>query len=260
MRVLSITAAALLATACAQSPTGRHQILMAADSELSAQGAQEFSQIKQQTPVSRNQRQQNYVRCVANAIVTAVPDQASNWEVVLFDDAQANAFAIPGNKIGVYTGLLQYAQNQDQLAAVLGHEVAHVLSQHANERASTSNIAGMGLEMLGGSLQNNSNKDLILGALGVGAQVGVMLPFSRAHENEADELGQTLMAKAGFNPAASIQLWQNMEAAGGGASLELLSTHPAGSTRIQHLQKGLATATPLYQQAQQSGIRPRCSQ
>lgn len=260
MRPLYVAISMLALVSCAQSPTGRHQILMATDTELSAQGAQEFEQIKQQTPISTNTRQKNYVRCVADSVLRAVPENPAEWEVVLFNDAQANAFAIPGKKIGVYTGLLQYAQTQDQLAAVLGHEVAHVLAQHANERASTSNIAGIGLDILGGTLQNNANKDLILGAVGTGAELGIMLPFSRAHESEADALGQTLMAKGGFNPAASVQLWQNMAASGGGAPLEFLSTHPSGDTRIQNLQKGLASSQPLYQQATSSGIRPRCQQ
>lgn len=228
---------------------------------MAQMGVTAYSEMKGQLPVERDTGTNAYVRCVAGAITGALGSGGSSaqWEVTVFRDDSANAFALPGGKIGVHTGLLKVAKDQDQLAAVIGHEVAHVLARHANERVSTNAVAQTGLQaaqILAGA--NTPAKQQLFGLLGVGTQVGVLLPFSRAQEREADLLGLDLMARAGFDPRASVPLWQNMASAGGGRGPEFLSTHPSHGTRISALQARLPQALPVYEQAQAAGRRPAC--
>ncbi len=254
--------APILLTSCATSPEGRSQLTLISDSKMDAMGAQSFAQIKQQTPLTKNKNIQQYVLCIANKIIPHVKQNPnpSQWEVVVFEDNQANAFALPGYKIGVYTGLLKYAKNQDQLAAVMGHEVAHVIAKHGNERVSNQMATQTGLDIAAvfpGGEQGGSN-ELILAGLGLGAQYGVVLPFSRSHESEADLIGLTLIAKAGFNPEESVSLWQNMSQAGQ-APPEFMSTHPSNKTRIKQLKKRIPKVLPDYQKAIKQGQRANCS-
>ncbi len=167
-------------------------------------GAQSFEQIKQQTPLTKDQNIKQYVQCIADKIIPQVtqnPDP-KQWEVQVFEDDQANAFALPGYKIGVYTGLLKYAKNQDQLATVMGHEVAHVIAKHGNERVSSQMATQAGLDIVGAVLggTQDPNNAMILAGLGLGVQYGITLPFSRSHESEADLIGLDLMAKCRFQP------------------------------------------------------------
>lgn len=246
---------------CATSPEGRKQLKLIPDDQMDAMGAQSFEQLKQQTPITKDQNIQQYVLCVANKIIPQVAQNPypEKWEVQVFEDDQANAFALPGYKIGVYTGLLKYAKNQDQLAAVMGHEVAHVIAKHGNERVSNqmATEAGMSIAtaILGGTQDENSA--LILAGLGIGAQYGVILPFSRKHESEADLIGLDLMAKAGFDPAESVTLWQNMSQAGASPP-EFMSTHPSSDTRIKQLRERIPNANIAYQQAVNKGQRANC--
>ena len=205
-------------------------------------------------------RDSSYVECVANAITAQVPASVFNgqWEVVVFDDEQVNAFALPGGKIGVYTGLLKVAENQHQLAAVIGHEVGHVIAEHGNERMSQSTLINVGSQAVGQVLAANEvpQSGPIMAAIGLGVQVGVQLPFSRTHESEADVIGLQLMAKSGFDPRQSVNLWQNMDAASSGdRPMELLSTHPAPQTRIDNLQANMPDA---YADYQATAYRPNC--
>jgi predicted Zn-dependent protease len=248
--------------ACATSPLGRRQLNLFPESEMETMGATAFVQLKEQTPPSQDPKANNYVRCIVDAITREVGGDYANrqWEVVVFDSKQANAFALPGGKIGVYTGMLNVAENQHQIAAVIAHEVAHVLSRHANERASNQFATKTGLDLiqtLGGA--PTTTKNGILAVLGVGAQVGILLPFDRAQEREADLLGLDLMASAGFNPQQSISLWQNMSKESRGAPPEFLSTHPSHQTRIQELEQRMPQAMPLYNQAVSRGKRPTCN-
>lgn len=239
---LSAIALSLSLVACSSSPTGRNQLLLFSDSDMSSLGAQSFDQMKQQQKVSKDAKLNAYVQCVANNVTQYVPKQTgfTEWEVVVFDSDQINAFALPAGKIGVYTGLLKVAKNQDQLATVIGHEIAHVLADHSNERLSQSQIANAGLQITNvalGSSEYAQYTGVTMAALGLGVQYGVLLPYGRTQESEADIVGLELMAKAGFNPNESISLWKNMAAASGGNQPpELLSTHPSHSTRIQDLQ------------------------
>jgi predicted Zn-dependent protease len=252
----------LILASCAKSPLGRNQLKLYSSDQLANIGAQTFDGMKAEQKVSSLPVTNHFVSCVADAITRQVPKSvfAGTWELVVFDDPQINAFALPGGKIGVYSGLLKVAENQDQLAAVIAHEVGHVIAEHGNERLSSSTLIGVGMDVTNQLLQTNqiANNNLIMAAIGVGVQVGVQLPFSRTHETEADLIGLQLMAKAGFDPKQAVNLWQNMAKAGGdNRQPELLSTHPLPTTRIDTLQKNMPGALSLYSAA---GNKAHCSQ
>ncbi len=243
---------ALLLAGCATSPLGRSQFDIVSDEQMAQVGAQSFQQIKSQTPVTQNGEQSRYVTCVANAITTAIPGNNTPWEVRVFDSKEVNAFALPGGHIGVYAGLLKVATTQDQLAAVLGHEVSHVLAHHSAERYSQQMAANVGSTIVGAVTGVDPN--LIGGAAGL-----VLLKFSRTQESEADLLGLDLMSRAGFDPHGAVALWQNMErASNSGKPPEILSTHPSDATRITALEQRLPGDIPIYERARASGRNPHC--
>ncbi len=242
--------------ACATSPTGRTQLIYMPDAQVNQMGLQAFDSMKSKNPVSQNQRYSQFAQCVAYALTREVGGQ---WEVVVFEDETLNAFALPGNKIGVHSGLINLVDNQDQLAAVIGHEIGHVLSRHSNERLSQETAVSAGLSMVQAVTQPQTVLgQTALGLLGVGAQYGVILPYSRIHETEADTIGLDLMARAGFDPRQSINLWLKMDQAAQGQPIEFLSTHPSHGTRIDNLNQNMHKALQLQQQAWQMGKQPRC--
>ena len=245
--------AILLLTGCDKTPTGRDQLALVPASMMAQFGSQAFLQMQQQIPVSQDADSNARVQCIAREILLVVGDRfpgipmPETWEIVLFDDPTPNAFALPGGKIGVNQGLLKVAVNDAQLAAVIGHEVAHVLAQHGNERL-TQELGIKALLLLVGLFsEGDADSERIIQALGLGAHLGIALPFSRAHEEEADVMGLELMASAGFDPRESTQLWRNMAAAGGGQPLEFLSTHPNHESRIEELQARMNEAFQRYQ-------------
>lgn len=259
LKSLSILVGVLFFTACATSPTGRSQLLIFPEGQMNQMGVAAFSDMKKKSKVVGSKVTDSYVNCVANAIIDVLPNNSQQtWEVVVFDDDSVNAFALPGGKIGVHTGLLTVATNQDQLAAVIGHEVGHVLAQHGNERMSISFASQTGQQLMGAMLENNQQKSLIMGAMGLGMQFGVQLPYSRSHESEADIMGLDFMARAGFDPRESVQLWKNMSKQSKEAPAELLSTHPSNVTRINDLQSNMSSAMQKYTLAKQQGKAPRC--
>lgn len=248
----------ILIQGCATSPLGRSQFTLMPESEMDQMGLQAFAQLKNKKPIERNRRVNIYVSCVANAITNEVDGE---WEVVVFQDETPNAFALPSGKIGVHTGLLAVAENAHQLAAVLGHEVAHVIANHSNERVSQSFAVNQGINLLSvlASPQSAAGQTLV-GLLGVGAEYGIIKPFGRTHETEADLLGLDLMAKAGFDPRQSVDLWLNMARASNGQQPpEFLSTHPSHDTRITGLTSRMPQAMELFEQARVQGKRPNCS-
>ena len=250
-------------SACATSPLGRSQMMLVGDAEMDKMGVEAFEQVKKEQKISKSSSANAYVTCVANAITSVLPENAGVWEVRVFEDETANAFALPGRKIGVHTGLLKLAKNQDQLATVIGHEVGHVIARHGAERVSNQIVVQGGTQMAAAMVGAAGNpasplNGIALAALGLGAQ-GVVLKYSRTQESEADLLGLDYMAKAGFDPRESVPLWQNMETASQGARPpEFLSTHPSPETRIKELQARIPKAIPLADQARAQGHKPRC--
>ena len=261
----SICAAIVLAAVagvagCATSPTGRDQLVMFSPAAMRDMGAAAFGEIKAETPVA-GAYLHRYVDCVAGAILEVLPEgEGQGWEVKVFDEDEPNAFALPGRKIGVHKGLLDVTETQDQLAAVIGHEIGHVLAQHGNERMSSQLVVGIGLATAQAVMGSRDSREgrRTRALLGLGAQVGILLPYSRSHESEADRIGLELMAQAGFEPEASVALWRNMSRVGGGRPPELLSTHPAPETRIRALQAQIPAATELYREAREAGRVPDC--
>ncbi len=247
---------------CSASPTGRKRVLLYDDAKMSALGAQSFDEIKQQEKIYSDQATNEYVACVANAVTAEIPGHygEEDWEVVVFDSEQVNAFALPGAHIGVYTGLIKVAKTPDQLATVIGHEISHVLAEHSNERLSQNQIAGISTTVaaIAIGVSDTEHKGLAMAALGLGVQYGVLLPYGRTQESEADLMGLDLMASAGFDPKASVSLWQNMAKAGGGSVPEFLSTHPSNQTRIGDLQARMERAVQLQKQAIAQGKSPQC--
>mgnify|MGYP000740053412 CR=1 FL=1 len=260
MKLASLACITLLTlSACSTSTTGRNQVMLFSEAELNKMGAASFDEMKKQTPISKDKPTVDFVQCVADAITVNVPKSAhqGEWEVVVFDSAQVNAFALPGGKIGVYTGILNVTETQDQLGAIIGHEVGHVIEHHSNERLSANKLSNIGVAVatvaIGAS--DVDNKGLWMAGLGVGLQYGVIMPYSRSHESEADIVGQDLMAKSGFDPKASIKLWQNMDKLSNGAApAEFMSTHPSNQTRIKQLDQHLAQSMALYNREK----RPHC--
>jgi predicted Zn-dependent protease len=253
---------------CVTSPMGRSQLMLVGDAEMDKMGVQAFEQLKSEGKMSSDAQANAYVTCVATAITSAIdskefPHAAGPWEVRVFQDDTANAFALPGRKIGVHTGLLKVAKNQDQLATVVGHEVGHVLAKHGAERVSdqmATELAVSGVGAVLGAVGDPASPShgLAMAALGVGAQ-GVVLKFSRTQESEADDFGLKLMAAAGFDPKESVPLWQNMAAASQGARPpEFLSTHPNPETRIKDLQSRIPENQSISAQAHAQGRNPRC--
>ncbi len=250
-RILRRTGTALLlapvlltVAACTQAPvTGRQQLILMSQQEAAQMGAQAYQQVLNEKGVSSNQALQQRVDRVGGRIAQAV-DTPYEWEFTLIDDDTANAFALPGGKVGVHTGLFNVVESDAQLAAVLGHESAHVTARHSAERFSQQALTKAGVGIAGAA----SGSQAFAQVLAQGATLGIQLPFSRAQEAEADEIGMHYMARAGYDPHAAVQVWQNFAAQGGKRPPEFLSTHPAPGNRIEHLQSLLPEVMPIYRQ------------
>ncbi len=251
---MRIRLAFLLSCLLASSSALAFKLALFSDRQMAQMGSQGYEEIKKKTPVSKDAQATARVQCVAQALTREVGGQ---WEVNLFAGQDANAFALPGGKIGVFEGLLKVATTPGQLAAVLGHEIGHVQAEHANQRMSTAVVTELGLKAVEG-FTNVGQSRMAMAALGLGAQFGVLLPFSRGQESEADALGLKLMSRAGFHPSESVALWQNMQRATGRGPPQFLSTHPSHKSRIRDLQKAAPKYVPVYEQAQNSGKRPNC--
>lgn len=256
-KYLPVLITACLLSACITSPTGRSQFIAMPDAQINQMGIQAFDTLKKDKPISTNSQYNQVANCISQAIIKEL---GGNWEVVIFEDKSPNAFALPGNKIGIHTGMLTLVDNQDQLAAVIGHEVGHVLAKHSNERASQEMAVNSGMALIQAiGAPQSALGQTAFGLLGVGAEYGILMPYSREQESEADIIGVDLMAKAGFDPQQSVTLWQKMEQASQGQQpIEFMSTHPAHATRIQNLQQHMPQAMALFQQAQAAGKQPQC--
>lgn len=255
--VAFLLAAALTAAAagCATAPeTGRQQLLLVSPAQEAQLGLQAFQQVKQEQPIVRTGADAEMVRRVGARIAAVAPLPNADWEFVLFKDQQPNAFALPAGKVGIYTGILPITKNETGLATVIGHEVAHAVARHGAERMSQSmvvQLGGAGLSAAMGA-EAGAARDLALQAYGVGTQFGVMLPYSRTQELEADELGLLYMARAGYDPREAIAFWQRFAEYNdqrGGQTVEFLSTHPLDQRRIARLEQLMPRALAEYERA-----------
>jgi metalloendopeptidase OMA1, mitochondrial len=264
--VMVMSVALVSLVGCETNPyTGRSQLLMTSVSQEMQMGAQAYDQVKRDPKMrlSQDPREIEPVKRVAARIVEAAKrskyaEMANQfqWEVtVIKDDKTPNAFALPGGKMAVYTGIFPMAKTEAGLAAVMGHEVVHALARHGAERMSQGQLTNAGLQVIGAAAGTAGGGGMLgqaaMAALGVGAKVGVLLPFSRKHESEADYIGILLAADAGYDPRESIALWERMgQMSGGGGPSEFMSTHPSHETRIDQLKEWMPEAMAIYQAKQ----------
>ena len=250
MALVAGTAALMAIAACRTVPlTGRTQLLLLSEGEELSMGATAYDQAIGTAKLSKDKEANDQVRRVGQRIAEASGRDDYEWEFkVIANDEQANAFCLPGGKIAVYTGILQHTKSDAGLAVVLGHEVAHALIRHGGERVSQGILASAGTAAVAKALGQGDPGTVkaISAALGIGLTVGVLMPFSRTHESEADRVGLTLMAKAGYRPEEAVGFWKRMAKAGGAGGPEFLSTHPSHSTRIAQIEGWLPEANESY--------------
>jgi len=270
--LLSVSAPAL--TGCSTNPvTGARQILLVGDSQLSQMAAASWADAKSKTPTSNDPRYTSRLRNVGARIARGADKEQEEWDYEVFDEETKNAFVLPGNRVGFYKGMMDFTDNDDQIAAIMGHEVGHVTGRHAAERVSQQ-MAGQALVMggtiLGGiSMQKacdkyqgtaqrqcqqkaSRNMQVLNGALGMGFQLGVLLPYSRNHESQSDLLGAMYMQKAGYDTYESVRLWEKMAENSPSRQPELLSTHPDPARRARDLHKYIKYQEQLGSQGWES--------
>ncbi len=239
---ISMTFAAAILAACSSAPvTGRQQLVLMSSSEAAGMGRDAYRQILQEKGISSNQQQTAMMKRAGERIAAANGMAGQHWEFNLINDDTPNAFALPGGYVGVNTGLFQVVRNEDQLAAVMGHEIAHVVARHPEERISREALVGTGAAVLGAAAPD------LAGLASSAATLGLILPFSREQESEADVIGLQYMARAGYNPRAAVQVWQNFAAASSGEPPAFLSTHPSHGDRIARLQEQMPEAMTIYE-------------
>lgn len=248
-----LVALLLSVAACQTAPiTGRSQLIILPEPQEVQMGVQAYQEILKKSKISRDPQQNELVTRVGSRIAQATGRTDYKWEfTVIQDDKQVNAFALPGGKVAVYTGILPVTKDEAGLATVMGHEVAHAIARHGGERVSQGLLVQGGLIAAQVAMANRDPQtvQLVTGLLGAGAAVGVVLPFSRAQESEADRLGLIYMAKAGYDPRAAIGFWQRMEQAAQrrGNPPEFLSTHPSHGTRVRQIEQWIPEAMQHYQ-------------
>jgi predicted Zn-dependent protease len=231
--------------------TGKAVRVAMSSEQEAALGLQSYQEVLSQSETITSGPEYDLVRRVAEKLAAATGDSAKDfeWRVALIRGNQANAFCLPGGKIAVFTGILPYAQTEAGLATVMGHEMAHAVARHGSQRllrTSLAQTAMLGAQFSMGDLDYRQ-RQMVMGALGAGAQFGVILPFSREHESEADKMGLLYMARAGYDPRESLAFWERISQAGGNQPPEFASTHPSNSTRIQQLKAFMPTAIAQYE-------------
>ncbi len=255
----------VLAVACASVPiTGRRQLSLVPESTVNQMAAEQYGEFIGSNKLSSNMAATTMVKRVGRKIQAGVEQffadrkqserlRAYKWEFNLVEDSTANAWCMPGGKVVVYTGILPITKDENGLAVVMGHEIAHAIAQHGEERMSQGLVAQFGGMALSAALSQKpqQTQQLFLSAYGVGATLGVLLPYSRLQESEADRIGLIFMAMAGYDPHNALEFWQRMAAqkGGGGAPPEFLSTHPSDQTRIENIRKLIPEAAQYYQKS-----------
>ncbi|WP_339630535.1 M48 family metallopeptidase [Bizionia echini] len=238
----------ILVASCATNPfTGSQTMALVSNDQLFPTSFQQYNQVLAENSVISGTSQSEMIKRVGQRIAVSAERWLNangyqgyldgyKWEYNLIESEQVNAWCMPGGKIAFYTGILPIAENETAIAAIMGHEVAHALANHGQQRMSAAYIQ-QGIALAGNVLiEDNQTRDIFNQSYGIGSQVGVMLPFSRSHETEADKIGLILMAVAGYNPEEAANLWRRMDAnSGGQAPPEFLSTHPANASRIENL-------------------------
>ena len=258
--VCGMVAAAFLAAGCSTVPvTGRQQLNLIPDAEILSMSFQEYDSFLKQNTLSKDAAKSAMVKRVGTRIEKAVETYFAQkglsgelkdyrWEFNLVEDPQVNAWCMPGGKVVVYTGILPVTQDEAGLAVVMGHEIAHAIAEHGNERMSQALLQQAGGVALAVAMKNEpaETRTMWMAAYGIGSQVGVMLPFSRTQESEADRLGLVFMAMAGYDPRVAPEFWKRMAAKGGQKPPEFLSTHPADETRIGQINAWMGEALQYY--------------
>jgi predicted Zn-dependent protease len=237
--------------------TGRKSHVAMSTQQEALLGLQSYQQVLTQSETVDSGPELDMVKRVASRLATATGKGGADfdWQVSLIRSPEVNAFCLPGGKIVVYTGILPVAQNEAALATVLGHEMAHATSRHGSQRVLEQNLAQTALTGVAMSLSDMDydKQRAVMGALGAGAQFGVLMPFSRKHESEADAIGLLYMARAGYDPQESIRFWQRMESTGTSQPPEFLSSHPSHGTRIQQLEAEMPKALEEYNRSSHAG-------
>ncbi|MFZ2948296.1 MAG: M48 family metallopeptidase [Desulfuromonadaceae bacterium] len=260
IRIFMCIIAPLLLAACSTVPiTGRSHLNLIPGSSMLSMSAQQYGTFLKENKLSQNQQQAAMVKRVGARIQDAVEryfastglqDYLKNykWEFNLVEDKQVNAWCMPGGKVVVYTGILPVARDDAGLAVVMGHEIAHAIAEHGNERMSQGLIAQLGGTALSTALATKpeATKQLWMSVYGVGAQYGALLPYGRMQESEADHLGLVFMTMAGYDPNAAVTFWERMAAQKGGQAPEFLSTHPSDATRIANIRRLIPAVIAQY--------------
>lgn len=258
--LISVVVFCLLMYSCGSVPiTGRSQLALVSDQEVLSLSLQQYNEYMSTAPLSKDKANTDLVVKVGKNMATAVAAYYEvtgmssalsdfSWEFHLVADKQVNAFCMPGGKIVVYEGILPYTQDETGLAIVIGHEVAHAIAKHANERMSQQYAAQVGGAVVGSLLKNSSTVLQTVGntVFGLGAQYGVMLPYSRMQEYEADRIGLILMAISGYDPQKAVPFWERMSQQQGASTPEFMSTHPSDARRIEEINKNLPEAMEYY--------------
>ena len=243
-REFALSGLMLLLTGCATAPvSGRRQLMLVGAAQENDLGVQAYRQVLQKEPITHDSLAVEPVQRIARRLEAVADRPDYRWEVnVIKEDKTVNAFALPGGKIAVYTGIFPIAQTEAGLAIILGHEVGHVLARHGAERMSQGILAQVGEQALSVAVASSPHANMIMAAYGLGAQVGVLLPYSRVQESEADRIGLVLAAKAGYDPRVGLEVWKRMAALPGQRPPQFLSTHPSPETRIGDIRQFLPTA------------------
>jgi predicted Zn-dependent protease len=254
LRTLLLTSLlALTLAACARvEGTNRNRLLLTSASEENALGVQAYAEVKQKEKICTDAATIALVERVGRRLAAAAPNEGFTYEFVVLESPTVNAFCLPGGKVAVYTGILPWCRNEAGLAAVLGHEIGHAIARHGGERMSQGMVQQIGTQAAAAVMEAKgvtpTNQNLVLGLAGGLAQYGVILPYSRHHELEADYLGLTYMAKAGYDPHEAVAFWQRFSALSSGTP-SLMSTHPASEDRAKQMSEKMPEAEKLYNAA-----------
>jgi len=256
--ILMFLSVIVVVSGCSTVPiTGRKQLNLVSDAQLIPQSATSYEEVIKKGPLSTNKQQTELIKRVGRNISLAVEKyfrernrmdlvEGFSWEFNLIEEDVPNAWCMPGGKVAFYTGILPFTKDETGVAVVMGHEVAHAIARHSNERVSHQMVQQGGSYLASWFSKETDYHDAIMMTYGLGSQYLAVLPYSREHESEADQMGLIFMAMAGYNPEAAVEFWQRMGAAGGQKPPEFLSTHPADDTRVRELREHMPEASKYY--------------